>query len=114
MRIGHYLLAGALFGAPILLICFAADAHVRYHHNRVHAAHLINASTSTPVPNQDALKGAHRSDEHVAPNLGPPQRSNVGQQPDRHPVGTMGKVAMKEPESALLPGPRRKKSNRSV
>jgi len=87
MRIGFCLLAGALFGAPTLLVGFSAAADARHHH-RVHSIHVAPANNSTPASNQNALKGGQKPDEQVVLNPGtPPEGANDSKQSGGHSVG---------------------------
>jgi hypothetical protein len=86
-QIGFSLYASALLGAFTLLIGLPAETHARPHH-RVHAMHLAPANNSSPASNQNVLKGAQKSGEHVAPNPGiPPEGASDSKQPGRHSVG---------------------------
>jgi hypothetical protein len=65
MRIGLYLLAGALFGAPTILVNSAADAHPRHHH-WLHAAHFVRPDVSVPPANHIAPPGTPKPEDHGA------------------------------------------------
>jgi hypothetical protein len=86
MRIGFYLLVGALFGVPALLIGFAADAHARHHHS-VHSTHSVPADLSTPASNHSVLSSALKSEGHTAPTGTPPDPTKDDKQAGRHSVG---------------------------
>jgi hypothetical protein len=87
IRISFCLLAGALFGAPTLLLGFSAAANARHYH-RVHSMHFAPANNSTPASNQNALNGGQKSDEHVAPNPAtPPEGANDDKQLHGRSVG---------------------------
>jgi hypothetical protein len=64
MRIGLCLLAGALFGAPTILVGSSTDAHARHLH-RMHSTHF--APALTPSSNKNAVNGAQKLQEHNAP-----------------------------------------------
>ena len=86
MRIGPYLLAGALFGVPALLLGFAAEAHARHHHG-VHSTHSAPANVSIPVANHNVLSGTQRTGGRTAPAGTPPEPIKDDKQTGRHSVG---------------------------
>jgi hypothetical protein len=63
MRIGHYLLVGALFGAPTMLVNSGADAHP-HHHHRLQAAHFIRPDVSVPAANHVTPAGTPKPEDH--------------------------------------------------
>jgi hypothetical protein len=63
MRIGLYLLAGALFSAPMMLVNSVADAHP-HHHHRLQAAHFVRPDVSVPPANHIAPPGALKPEDH--------------------------------------------------
>jgi hypothetical protein len=65
MRIGFYLLAGAMLGGPAILANPAADAHPRHHHG-LHAAHFIRPDVSLPPASHVAPAGASKLEDHRA------------------------------------------------
>src|SRR5579862_3210793 len=66
MRIGFYLVAGVLFGLPILTVGIAAESRA-HHHHPAHSAHFAPANASKPGSNQNAVHGAQKNVEHNAP-----------------------------------------------
>jgi hypothetical protein len=73
LRIGFYLLAALLLGAPAMLVSFAADAHVRHHHG-AHAVHFAPSNATVPVLNRDAANGTQQPQDRkdVRPDGAPP------------------------------------------
>jgi hypothetical protein len=87
MRIGFCLLAGVLFGMPILTVGFAAEART-HHHHAAHSAHSAPANVTPPLSNQNATQGIQKSEEHNAPNpRTAPDKANDDKQPGRHSPG---------------------------
>jgi hypothetical protein len=65
MRIGFYLVAGALFGAPAMLVNSAADAHP-HHPHRLHAAHFVRPNVSEPPASHVIPTGTPKPEDHSA------------------------------------------------
>jgi hypothetical protein len=87
MRIGFYLLAGVLFGLPILTLGFPAEART-HHHQRPHTTHSAPANVSTPPSNQNVTQGVQKTEGHNAPNPQTvPDKANDDKQPGRHSLG---------------------------
>ena len=76
MRIDFYLVAGALFGAPMMLANSAADGHPHHHHG-LHVVHFVRPAVSVPLANHIAPAGTLKfedgaSDTKGGRNAGPP------------------------------------------
>jgi hypothetical protein len=78
LRIGFYLLAALLVGAPAMLVSFAADAHAR-HHPGAHAVHFAAPNATVPVLNRDAANGTRQpQDRKAAKTDGVPPNTLTG------------------------------------
>jgi len=102
MRIGFYLLAGALVGLPILTLGFGAEARV-HHHQRPHSTHFAPANASSPEASQNAVHGPQKSEDA-------PDKTNGDKQPGRHSLGA-GQGGNDGPASSANSGTGTKENN---
>jgi hypothetical protein len=85
MRINFYLVAGMLFGLPVLMVCFAPEAHARHHHP-AHSAHFAPANASTPASSQNAVHGTQKTEGHNGSEAAP-DKAHDEKQPGPHSLG---------------------------